>query len=634
MTNSTVKNKKRKGPIRFELIIPVFIVTALIYSYFHFFFDRHLKSAIEHFGSRMHGAQIDISDLSTSVFDLELIIKGLEVTHKKDPSLNIFAFDQLKFELVTDAILRGKFVVEQSSLEGINWLSKRKSPGKLYPPDENQSSALKDASDQVLESVKKQTGGSALGDVAEILSGVDPKDQLDAIRGELESEKKIKQLETELKEKEKQWKERIANLTNKEELESLKRRAKEYKFDKKDPIGSIKKANDLLKDAKNKVQEFERTSKDLKSDVEKYSKTLESVDNWIEDDIKALEERVGIPSVNIEDVGLDVIAELVGMNAAELRKYVALAREYMPPKKDPAKAQSEKLIPPTRGEGIDYQFPITTGYPTWWLKSMSLTSSGKGGDYSGELTGALTDLSSNPQITKKPTTFKVTGDFPRQKIMGINLAANLDHTREPAKDQLSLRVASAPVKKITFSKSDKLNVALDDGSARNDFEATIVGDEVSLSYAATIDSPNWIIESPKKVIKENLTPILTSIPSVSLSAKAKGTWSDLDWSLRSNIGPEIAKGVRNQLNAKVAEARAKVEKIVKEKVEPQKEKIKSEIAKVQAEIDKLIGSKKEEIEGISDSAIKDVEGAKDSSAVDDKVDKAVEKLKKKFKLKF
>lgn len=634
MTNSTIKKNKRKGPIRFELIIPVFIVTALLYTYFHFFFDRHLKSAIEHFGSRMHGAQIDIADLSTSVFDLELIIKGLEVTHKKDPSLNIFAFDKLKFELMTDAILRGKFVVEQSSLQGINWLSKRKSPGKLYPPEENQSSALKEAGDQVLDSVKKQTSGNALGDVAEVLSGVDPKDQLDAIRGELESEKKIKALEAELKEKEKQWKERIADLTNKEELESLKKRAKEYKFDKKDPIGSIKKANDLLKDAKNKVRDFERASKDLKSDVNKYTQTLESVDNWIEEDINSLEKRVGIPSIDIEDVGLDVIAEMVGMNAAELRKYVALAREYMPPKKDPAKKQSEKLIPPARGEGINYKFPITTGYPTWWLKNMSLTSSGKGGDYSGELTGALTDLSSNPQITKKPTTFAVTGDFPRQQIMGINLAANLNHTKEPARDQLSLKVASAPVKKITFSKSEKLNVALDEGSARNEFDVDIVADNVSLTYAATIDSPKWIIESEKKVVKENLTPILTSIASINLRAGAKGTWNDLKWSLRSNIGPEIAKGVRNQLNAKVAEARAKVEKIVKEKVEPQKEKIKREIAKVQSEIDKLLGSKKEEIEGITNMATKDVEGAKGENSIDNKVDKAVDKLKKKFKLKF
>ncbi len=640
MTSSTanetskVKKPKKKGPIRFELIIPVLIVLGLFYGYFHFFFDRHLKSAIEHFGSRMHGAEINIADLNTSVFDLSLIISGLEVTHKKDPSLNIFAFNELKFELTLDAILRGKVVVDQASLEGINWLSKRKSPGKLYPAEDNQSTALKEASEQVLSSVKKQTGGSALGDVAEVLSGVDPGDQLDQIRGELESEKKIKALEAELKEKEKQWKERIDSLTNKEELESLKKRAKEYKFDKKDPIGSVKKANDLLKDAKNKVEDFERASKDLKSDVAKYSKTIEQVDNWIEDDIKALEDRLGIPSVDIEDVGLDVIADMVGVNAAELRKYVALAREYMPPKKDPAQKQSEKLIPPARGEGINYKFPITTGYPTWWLKNMSLTSSGKGGDYSGELTGELKDLSSDPAITKRPTTFKVTGDFPRQSIMGINLSAVLDHTKVPARDQLSLKVASAPVKKISFSKSEKLTVALDEGSARNEFDVNIVSDDVTLTYAASIDSPKWIVESPKKEIRENLTPILTSIPSVNIRAQASGKWDELKWSLRSNIGPEIAKGVKNQINAKVAEAKAKVERIVKEKVEPQKEKIKREIAKAQAEIDKLIGSKKSEVEGVSNLATKDVEGAKGENSVNKEVDKAVDKLKKKFKIKF
>lgn len=636
MTNSTVdapKHKKRaKGPIRFELIIPVFILLALIIGYFKLFFDSHLKSAIEIFGSRMHGAEINVGDLRTSFLDLTLKIDDVQITHKKDPKLNIFAFDHLEFNLLLDALLRAKFVVEKSSLTGINWLSKRAREGKIYPPEKTESSALTEAREQVLKSVKAESQGSALGDVADILGGVDPKDQLEAIRGELESEKKIKALEAELKEREKMWKERIDKISDKKELESLKSRAKSFKFDKKDPIGSVKRATDLIKDAKNKIKEVESASKELRTDVKKYTKAIESVDDWVEADIAALEKKAGVPDINLENVGLDVIAGLIGMNIADLRKYVALAREYMPPKKTAEQKAEGKLIPPARGEGLNYKFPITTGYPAWWLKDMELTSSGKGGDYSGELTGRLTHLSSSPTITKKPTTFVATGDFSRQKIMGVNLKAVLDHTKEPAHDSLALSVASSPIKKISFSKSEKLTVALDEGNVRNDFKADIKGDNVSMSYSAVIASPQWLIESPKKDLRENIAPILQGITSLDLKASAKGTWQDLDWSLRSNFGPEIAKGIKRQVEVKVDEAKAKARKMIEEKVGPQKEKIKREIAKVENEINSLLGKREKEVKDIANSATKDVEGEQKGGAAG-KVDAAVDKLKKKLKLK-
>lgn len=640
MTTSTVKTeanpapkkKKAKGPIRFELIIPVFIFLALIIGYFKFFFDSHLKSAIEIFGSRMHGAEINVGDIKTSFLDLTLQVSKVQITHKADPALNIFAFDQLEFKLLLDALLRAKFVVDNSSLEGINWLSKRARPGKIYPPEKSESGALTAAKEQVLTSVKKRAEGSALGDIADILGGVDPKDQLESIRGELESEKKIKALEAELKEREKMWKERIEKISDKKELDSIKERARSYKFDKKDPIGSVKKANDLIKDAKNKVKAIESASKDLKSDIKKYGSVLESVDNWVEEDIKALEKKAGIPDINLENVGLDVIAGLIGVNVAEFRKYVELAREYMPPKKTAEQKAEGKLIPPARSEGINYRFPITTGYPTWWLKNMSLTSSGKGGDYSGELTGSLTHLSSNPEITKMPTTFQATGDFARQQIMGVNLKVILDHTKVPAKDSLTLNVASAPLKKISFASSEKLTVAIDQGQVRNAFSASVIGEQVKVNYAAEIESPKWVVESNKKEIQNNLTPILTGISSVDLKAGANGTWDDLNWSLRSNLGPEIAKGVRQQIDVKIKEARAKVEKVIREKIGPQKEKIKGEITKVQNDINSLLGKTEGDAKNVVEGITKDITG-KSKGGVAGKADQALDKLKKKLKLK-
>src|SRR6185369_6339423 len=54
------KKTKAKGPIRFEAVVPILIVIALIYIYFALFFDMHLRHALEFVGTHGNGAEVDI----------------------------------------------------------------------------------------------------------------------------------------------------------------------------------------------------------------------------------------------------------------------------------------------------------------------------------------------------------------------------------------------------------------------------------------------------------------------------------------------------------------------------------------------------------------------------------------------
>ena len=64
---STVK--KKKGPIRFEAIIPMIIFGSLFYVYTFFFLDGHLKKVIEIAGLYSYRAEINVESVNLSFWN-------------------------------------------------------------------------------------------------------------------------------------------------------------------------------------------------------------------------------------------------------------------------------------------------------------------------------------------------------------------------------------------------------------------------------------------------------------------------------------------------------------------------------------------------------------------------------------
>src|SRR5262249_46724391 len=138
-----------------------------------------------------------------------------------------------------------------------------------------------------------------------------------------------------------------------------------------------------------------------------------------------------------------------------IRKYIEIARKYMPKKPTAAekaaaaekarKAKEEELLPPARGEGRTYHFPITKGYPLFWLKKAAISSEIAQSEWAGKVSGEILDVTTSPSQLGRPTKLHLAGDFPKQEIHGLNFLATLDHTGEVAKESIQAKVASFPV---------------------------------------------------------------------------------------------------------------------------------------------------------------------------------------------
>jgi uncharacterized protein YjbJ (UPF0337 family) len=130
---------------------------------------------------------------------------------------------------------------------------------------------------------------------------------------------------------------------------------------------------------------------------------------------------------------------------------------------------------------------------------------------------------------------------------------------------------------------------------------------------------------------------VTDIPKVTLDASAVGSWSDLKMDIRSNLGEELQKGFTKALQAKIDEAKAKVNEVIEKQIGPQKAALTKQFDDVKSKYLGQAESKKNEVAQIENQAKGKATGAQKAGqkGAEDKakqeVQKGLEDLKKQFK---
>jgi len=248
----------------------------------------------------------------------------------------------------------------------------------------------------------------------------------------------------------------------------------------------------------------------------------------------------------------------------------------MPPKKtaaDKAAEKAEALVPPARGQGRTYTFPVTTGYPLFWLKHAAISSEITQSEWAGKVKGEIKNLTTNPSQLGQPLTARLQGDFPKQQIAGLDILGTIDHTTDNPKESLKLQVASFPVTGIMFSDTPKVRFGLKQATGASTLEASLAGDGVKLSFDGKFAKPQFTLEAQNAVVKEVLSSVLNGIPAITVGADVGGTWSNFAININSNLGQELSAGFQKQLAAKLGDVKAKLRATVEERMGGAKERV-------------------------------------------------------------
>jgi hypothetical protein len=96
---------------------------------------------------------------------------------------------------------------------------------------------------------------------------------------------------------------------------------------------------------------------------------------------------------------------------------------------------------------------------------------------------------------------------------------------------------------------------------------------------------DYQVASKTPAAEEILKAVFASLPAITLDADGAGELPGISMNITSNLGPELSKGFERQLQAKLGEARAKLQAFVDQEVGKNKAKLEADVnkAKSQAE---------------------------------------------------
>jgi uncharacterized protein (TIGR03545 family) len=653
MNSEKQKPVKKKGPIRTEAVVPILIVIVLTWAYFHFFFDYHLKKAFEFIGYQVVGAQVDISNVETSFLNGTFRLQGLEITNSQKPDRNLIAIGDIRFGVLWDGLLRARLVVDEMAVEQIQIDTPRKSPGRVKPPEpkkEEESGALGKAANEMkaraLEQTKKKYGDNVLGDLAAILGGASSDAQLSKLESNLASKAKLAEMQKFYDERSKNWQQKLDSLPKQKDLQALQDKISKTKTSNfknaQELLDSINQLKSAIDEADKKYKDLQQAGQEMSADLKTLDQGIKDLDALVKKDVADLESRFRIPKLNAKSMAEGVFRSYLNPYLARMSEYKDMAEKYMPPnlmnKKKPDEADIQ-MQPRPRAKGVSYEFGKPKSYPMFWIRKISVSSKASPTLGTGDISGLITDVTSNQVLIGKPTVAALKGDFPSLGVQGFSFKGTFDNLKAVPKVSYDTSVASYNFEGRPLVESEDVTVLFTKADAGFRSSGEMMGfKDLKFSLGQSLRKIDFKVEAKNSTVDEILKSVFASLPVVTLDVQGGGHLPDLSLAIDSNLGPELQKGFEREVKKKVDEARLKIQNYVDEQVGSQKAKLEADYNRIKSQVDEQVkklqsqlDSQKKVAENKIESAKKDEEN-KAKNQLQKEGEKALDDLKKKFGL--
>lgn len=642
------KMKRAKGPIRWGAVLPFLVLSALTSLYMHFFFDGHLRRGLEWGFTKALGVQVDVAELNTSFFNASIRIAGVDITDSEKPQRNSLSIGEIRFGMGWDALLRAKILIDEAIVDKIEFGKPRPRVGWVKPPEpppipDGKPGLVDKLKGQALNEVQEKYDENVFGDLAAVLGGSNSQAQFDKLEKSLESKKMAKDLEVRINAKQKEWADRLKTLPKGSEFEALGERLKAVKTkDFKSPQElqtSLQQLDGIFKEADAKIKTVQSAKSDLDADLAKINTDVKALEAQIKTDIRDLEKHFKIPQIDAKALTMALLHKQTDGYMTKFKTYRALAEQYLPPNvlKKGSKEPDPAIQPRPRAKGVTYEFGRPNSYPLFWLRRAAVSSQAGFSPYSGTVKGEILDVTTNQVLTGKPTIANFAGDFPGMGISGATGQITIDNRREESVIDLVAAVKSYAIEGRELVTNDDVKIGFRKAAGALQAKASLQALKIfELNFGNQFQNIDYEIQAKNETVDTLLENIFKAIPSVTLDGRLSGTFPQINTSLNSNLGPELQKGLEREVNAKIAETRAKIEKYVSEEVGKTKAEIDAQIAKIRQQVEGEVkkvqaqaDAQKKQVESKSDQAKKETENSAKKS-LEKEASKAAEELKKRL----
>lgn len=392
------KERKKKGLLNKAklIVLLVIIVSAIIFSFF--FKDRIVTNVLQHAMEKIFASEVTITKVHFKVFSSSLTIGFLAVADSDHPGKNIFELHNIRADINTGALLKGKVWIERMEASGLAAGTLSKSRHNNSKTEKNTHSANSETKTTNAIKTSFSIPGISLNPQEIIQNHM--KD-FSSFRTIEDSKNRLAAAEEELRAQTESLKVPVNDIST--QIQNLS----------STHLTSVKEGTNLLESIKTihtELQTLQDGSKGLASSIQKKSLILseekKKIGQSLDADYKKIDTFIDTPGKTVTGAVSAYTRQLLQRKTG--RYYTLIMKGLNTVKNLSNNKKSKKTAGRRKGRNI--QFPVERT-PLFFLQTAKLGMIRK----NDQLTVSLHDFSSNPRLVTNPASFSAVFINPDRK---------------------------------------------------------------------------------------------------------------------------------------------------------------------------------------------------------------------------
>ncbi|HET9041250.1 MAG TPA: TIGR03545 family protein [Gemmatimonadales bacterium] len=576
---------------RWKAIGPLLLLLVAIGVLVVLFAEPVARSTTEEASTELLGTEVDVGRLDLLPRQASVDLGELQVADPFEPRRNLVEADRIILKLNPEALAEKKLVVERFTLQGMRFGTTRKRPARPVSGD--------GFAPQALRAVR------AWGQQFDVpilqLTPIDTIKQLVLNPSQLGTVQAAQGLLARTDSTRQALEQGFAAVDVHGTVDSA--RALADRLSKTDPrqlgldgtrqaIQSVQQTLKQLDAAKQQVQGLERN---VTAGVKLLGAGVTNLDEARKRDYAFARSLLKLPTFSAPDIGNAFFGKVSIDRFQQALYWAELARHYMPPGLLPREDPGPKRL---RASGTTVRFPKEKTWPSFLLQLGQVDFTIADGLLKGAYAATVQGVTSAPALYGKPMTVTAKRSAPGSVIAGLDIGAVVDHRTASVRDSVSARLRGV---KLPSFDIPGLPFRIAPGTGAANLNFALRGDQLLGRWSIGSDQVAWALDTAggkSSDLQQLVWRVVSGLKQLNLDARVSGTIKAPRLSVKSNLDDAIAQRLKAVVGEEVAKAealaRAKVDSIVSDKVEP----VKQRIAALQADATKRVAAEQARLDQV------------------------------------
>jgi uncharacterized protein (TIGR03545 family) len=575
---------------RWKAIGPLLGLLVLLAILLWLFAEPIARQTTEEASTELLGTQVDVGRLDLLPRQASVDLGALQVADPFEPRRNLLEADRIVLRLNPEALTEKKLVVERLALQGMRFGTTRKRPARPVKGDGFAPQALRAVREWGQRFDVPLLQLTPIDTIKSLVLNPTQLGTVQAAQGLLARSDSTRQaLEGGFK-----------ALDIQGTVDSA--RALADRLGKTDPralgldgtrqaIQSVQQTLKRLDQARQQVSALDRN---VKAGVQLLGSGVQGLDEARKRDYAFARSLLKLPSISSPDIGSALFGKVSIDRFQQALYWAELARHYMPPGLLPREDPGPKRL---RASGTTVRFPKQRAWPSFLLQVGQVDFTIDAGLLKGAYAATVQGVTSAPALYGKPMIVSAKRDAPGSVIAGLDIGAIVDHRTSTARDSLAARLRGVELPAFDVPG---LPFRLSPGTGSANLAFIRHGEQLAGRWAIGSKQVSWALDSTgaRGQLDQVVWRVLSGLKRLDVSAQLGGTVRAPKLSVRSNLDDAIADRLKAVVGEEVAKAeamaRAKVDSLVNDKVQP----VKQRIAALQADATRRVGDQQGQLDSV------------------------------------